>query len=100
MGENENVAVNESEDVVSEVVAEVDPEKLARFKEESKERMAKICQQIGFLEKIANKRSVDYTKENVEKMFSYLEKQLADCKAVYLERFEESNKGKDFNFDF
>lgn len=100
MDENENVTVNEAEEVSTEPVAEVDPEKLARFKEESKDRMAKICQQIGFLEKIAGKRTVDYTKENVEKMFSYLEKQLADCKAAYMERFEESSKEKDFNFDF
>ena len=99
-GENENVTVNEAEEVSTEAVPEVDPEKLARFKEESKDRMAKICQQIGFLEKIAGKRTVDYTKDNVEKMFTYLEKQLADCKAAYMERFEESSKEKDFNFDF
>lgn len=94
---DENVTENE---VAAEPVAEVDAEKLARFKEESKDRMEKICQQIGYLEKIAGKRTVEYTKENVEKMFSYLEKQLADCKAVYMERFEENSKGKDFNFEF
>ena len=97
---DENLTVNESEEVSVEAVTEVDPEKLARFKEESKDRMEKICQQIGFLEKIAGKRTVDYTKDNVEKMFSYLEKQLADCKEAYMEKFEENSRKKDFNFDF
>ena len=79
----------------------VDTEKQERFKKDSKERMEKICQQIANLKKLAGKRSVDYTKENIEKMFSYLEKQLAECKSAYMERFKDSNgKGKNFDFEF
>ncbi len=78
----------------------VDVEKQAKFQTESKERMAKICMQIGYLEKIASKRSVDYTRENVERMFAYLEKQLADCKAVFLRRFETEEDEKNFDFEF
>jgi len=92
--------MEESANGVITKTAEVDAEKQARFKAESKVRMEKICQQISSLKKIAGKRSVDYTKENVDKMFSYLEKQLADCKAVYMERFKESGKGRNFDFEF
>ena len=91
-------ADKETSEDVSEIVS-VDAEKFARFQEESKERMNKICQQISYLEKIAGKRTVDYSKENVEKMFAYLEKQLFDCKETFMERFEES-KSKKFDFDF
>ena len=73
-------------------------EKVERFKEETKDRMAKICQQIDFLEKIAGKRTVSYSKENVEKMFSYLEGRLASCKETYMERFEDGKKNFDFDF--
>lgn len=78
----------------------IDAEKFARFREESKDRMYKICQQIGYLEKIAGKRTVDYSKEYVEKMFAYLEKQLDDCKATFMARFEETEKTKKFDFEF
>lgn len=88
-------AVQEAE----ESLEVTDQEKIERFKEESKDRMAKICQQIDFLEKIAGKRTVSYSKENVEKMFSYLEERLASCKETYMERFEEGKKDFDFDFD-
>lgn len=78
----------------------IDSEKQAKFMEESKERMSKICTQISYLEKIAAKRSVDFTPENVEKMFVYLETQLADCKKVFMARFTENEKSKTFDFDF
>lgn len=88
-------AVQEAE----ESLEVTDQEKIERFKEESKDRMAKICQQIDFLEKIAGKRTVSYSKENVEKMFSYLEGKLASCKEAYMERFEDGKKNFDFDFD-
>ena len=56
----------EYEQNVQEESASVNTEKQTKFMEESKERMSKICTQIAYLEKIAGKRSVDYTKENVD----------------------------------
>lgn len=47
---------------VTTAAVEVDTEKHERFKAESKERMSKLCAQIAMLEKIAAKRSVDYTR--------------------------------------
>ena len=93
----ENVVENEEIEVMTSVL---DEEKSARFQEESKERMAKICQQIAYLEKIAGKRTVDYTQENVDKMFAYLESKLADCKATFMAKFENEKPQNDFDFDF
>ncbi|MCM1233922.1 MAG: hypothetical protein NC489_27770 [Ruminococcus flavefaciens] len=95
----EEVNGAENADVKTETqeTESIDAEKSARFQEESKDRMYKICQQIGYLEKIAGKHSVDYSQKDVEKMFAYLEKQLNDCKGTFMKRFEESKK---FDFDF
>lgn len=78
----------------------VDPEKQAKFMKESKERMGRICAQISYLEMIASKRSVDYTQDNVEKMFAYLEEQLAGCKKAFMARFQEEEKPSAFDFEF
>lgn len=84
----------------NETMVTFDAEKQAKFMEESKERMSKICSQISLLEKVASKRSVDYTEENIEKMFSYLEGQLSACKDKFMEHFSEQDKSKKFDFDF
>ncbi len=96
MDEHMTNEVQETEKMESEVAGE----KLARFQEESKDRMSKICQQISYLEKIAGKRSVDYTAENVDKMFAYLEKKLEECKATFMAKFEEEKPLNNFDFDF
>lgn len=84
---------------VTTVAVEVDAEKHERFKAASKERMSKLCSQIAMLEKIATKRSVDYTQPDVKKMFTYMEKKLADCKATFMAHFENEEEEKN-NFDF
>lgn len=93
----ENVMENEETEVKTSVL---DEEKASRFQEESKDRMSKICQQIAYLEKIAGKRTIDYTQENVDKMFTYLESKLADCKATFMAKFENEKPQNDFDFDF
>ncbi len=76
-------------------------EKHEKFKADSKERMSKICSQIALLERISAKRSVDYTPEDVEKMFSYMENRLSACKAAFMERFnEETDTKNSFDFEF
>ena len=95
--QNENMEAIGEVNGAEQETESIDAEKSARFQEESKDWMYKICQQIGYLEKIAGKRSVDYSQKDVEKMFAYLEKQLNDCKGTFMKRFEESKK---FDFDF
>lgn len=97
MDNMENTNFEENTEISTTVL---DEEKAARFQEESKDRMAKICQQIAFLEKIAGKRTVDYTPENVDKMFSYLETKLSECKATFMSKFEDEKTQNDFDFDF
>lgn len=79
----------------------VDAEKHERFKIESKERMGKLCSQIALLEKIATKRSVEYTQPDVEKMFAYMEKRFADCKSTFMAHFDHEEEARNnFDFDF
>jgi len=103
MSEQEQIlretAAMDAEEEIAEEMINVDPEKQAKFREESKDRMNKIHQQIGYLEKIASKRTVDYTPEDVEKMFAYLENRLTSCKKAFMARFEEESFS-DFDFDF
>ncbi|MDO4156939.1 MAG: hypothetical protein Q4D37_09215 [Oscillospiraceae bacterium] len=96
----EDMIQDKEEQIVQEESMPIDSEKHAKFMEESKERMSKICTQIAYLEKIAGKRSVDYTQENVEKMFSYLENHLSKCKETFMARFENSDDSQKFDFDF
>ena len=74
-------------------------EKRERFMEESKERMIYYCGEKTLWKKIANKRTVEYTPENIEKMFSYLEAQLSECKDAFMAKFKEEEK-KSFDFNF
>lgn len=96
----EDMIQDKQEQNMQEESMSIDSEKHAKFMEESKERMSKICTQIVYLEKIAGKRSVDYTQENVEKMFSYLESQLARCKETFMARFNSTDDSQKFDFDF
>lgn len=101
--ERKNIMENTTEIMETNETTEVSEtkEKHEKFKADSKERMSKIYVQITQLEKISTKRSVYYTPEDVEKMFSYLEKKLADCKAAYMERFNEETDAKNsFDFEF
>lgn len=60
MDYEENIVAEGTEEFV------VDADKQAKFMESSKERMNKICIQLAYLEKIATKRSVDYTPDNID----------------------------------
>ena len=94
MDYEENIVAEGTEEFV------VDADKQAKFMESSKERMNKICIQLAYLEKIATKRSVDYTPDNIEKMFAYMEERLASCKKAFMARFDEPEKTSVFDFDF
>ena len=94
MDYEENIVAEGTEEFV------VDADKQAKFMESSKERMNKICIQLAYLEKIVTKRSVDYTPDNIEKMFAYMEERLASCKKAFMARFEEPEKTSVFDFDF
>lgn len=89
------------EDTESTVEESSSPSKKARFQEEAMKRMFSVCQQLHLLAKIANKRNVEYTPEYIDKMFAYLEKEMAECKDEFMKRLNGSagNK-KQFDFEF
>ena len=88
--------MNEVQEIVEDSTT-LDDEKVARFREESKAQMQKICGQIDRLTKIASKRSVDYFEDDVVKMFDYLYGRLDKSKETFMARFEENDA---FSFDF
>lgn len=75
---------------------EIDEDLREKFKEETVSRMQMIHKQFTYLTKIASKRSVDYTQEDVEKMFAFLENEVASSKKEFLRKFNDDQNH--FNF--
>lgn len=59
-------------------------------------QMEKIYMQITRLQKLSHRKGADYTKEEVEKIFTYLEGCLAKCKDVYIQKITPEK----FDFKF
>ena len=78
---------------------EVDSKKFDNFQEQTSMRMKLLCGQIARLGDIAEKSSVDYSQENVEKMFDYLTERLNSCKKLYMQKFDKK-KNEEFDFKF
>ena len=75
----------ELEELEEEVTEETKNEK---FKRLSAQRIQKAAKYISALGNLANKSSYDYTEEDVEKIFNYLQKQLDDTRA----KFDKTNE--------
>jgi hypothetical protein len=83
-------------ETVDEEIAETEgsESKAAKFKRLSAPRIQKAAKAIDLLGNLANTSSYEYTPEDIEKMFSYLQKQLDDVKAKFetsTKKFEEFN---------
>lgn len=81
-----DLEMEEVEDESTDVGAETKEEKFKRLSAQRIQKAAKYIQALGNL---ANKSSYDYTKEDVEKVFNYLQKQLDDTKAKFDKTTEE-----------
>ena len=57
--------------------------KAEKFKRLSAQRVQKATKYIQALGNLSNRSSYDYTTEDVEKVFGYLQKQLDDAKAKF-----------------
>lgn len=79
----------ELEDEVEEVVNETKEEK---FKRLSAQRVQKAAKYISALGNLSNNGSYEYSKENVDKIFGYLQKQLDDAKAKFDKNTDKSDK--------
>lgn len=78
---------------VESVEAKKTETKSEKFKRLSTERIAKIEKAIENLGNLSNKSIYDYTDEEVEKMFSYLEEKLSKTKGEF-----KGNKSSGFSW--
>ena len=80
MSEQKDIELQEDVDIQEDVVGETKGEKFKRLSAQRIQKAAKYIQALGNL---SNKNSYDYTAEDVEKVFGYLQKQLDDAKAKF-----------------
>ena len=80
---------------------EVNEEKRAKFMENAGKRVNKVMHDIQILEPMARSNSYDFTKDDVEKMFSAMQDSLNATKAEFEKKFEEKARAekKVFSFD-
>lgn len=83
-----DLETEEIEDETADVGTETES-KGEKFKRLSAQRIQKASKYIQALGNLANKGSYDYTKEDVEKMFTYLQKQIDDTKSKFDKTTEE-----------
>lgn len=78
---------------------EATAEAISKFRELTAARMSAIGQQLFQMKKIPGKRGIDYSREDVEKIFTYLRGEIDKCEGEFIKKFEEKKADK-FNFDF
>ena len=78
-------------DTSEEDAEKTDPTEKAvsKFRQQTASRMKVIAQQLFFMKKIPEKRGIDYSREDVEKIFSYLRDEIDECEKEYLKKFDE-----------
>lgn len=78
---------------------ESNAEAVSKFRELTAVRMSAIGQQLFQMKKIPGKRGIDYSREDVEKIFAYLRGEIEKCEGEFIKKFDEKKADK-FNFDF
>ena len=74
-------------------------ETVSKFRELTSNRMKMIGQQLFQMKKIPEKRGIDYSREDVEKIFTYLRNEIDKCESEFIKKFDEKKADK-FDFDF
>ena len=74
-------------------------ETVSKFRELTSNRMKMIGQQLFHMKKIPEKRGIDYSREDVEKIFTYLRNEIDKCESEFIKKFDEKKADK-FDFDF
>ncbi len=80
---------------------EINEEKRIKFMEYAGKRVNNVLHDIQILEPMARSNSYDFTKEDVEKMFTAMHNMLDSVKEEYNKKFEQKAKAekKLFSFD-
>lgn len=78
---------------------EATAEAVSKFRELTAARMSAIGQQLFNMKKIPGKRGIDYSREDVDKIFAYLRGEIDKCESEFIKKFDEKKADK-FNFNF
>ena len=80
---------------------EINEEKRIKFMEYAGNRVNNVLHDIQILEPMARSNSYDFTREDVEKMFTAIQNTLDTVKEEYNKKFEQKAKSekKLFSFD-
>lgn len=80
---------------------EINEEKRIKFMEYAGKRVNNVLHDIQILEPMARSNSYDFTREDVEKMFTAIQNTLDTVKEEYNKKFEQKAKSekKIFSFD-
>ena len=103
MNEPEEIEPVEMEETAGEVTDSTEEtptaETVSKFRELTSNRMKMIGQQLFQMKKIPEKRGIDYSREDVEKIFTYLRNEIDKCESEFIKKFDEKKADK-FDFDF
>ena len=79
---------------------EVNEEKRNKFIEFAGKRVNNVLHDIQILEPMARSNSYDFTKQDVEEMFSAIQNTLNDAKEEFNKKFEEKARSTKKTFSF
>ena len=79
---------------------EVNEEKRNKFIEFAGKRVNNVLHDIQILEPMARSNSYDFTRQDVEEMFSAIQNTLNDAKEEFNKRFEEKARSTKKTFSF
>lgn len=69
-------------------------EAISKFRELTAARTSAIGQQLFQMKKIPGKRGIDYSREDVEKIFIYLRGEIDKCESEFIKKFDEKKADK------
>lgn len=79
---------------------EINEEKRAKFIDNAGKRVNNVLHGIQILEPMARSNTYDFTKQDVDEMFSAMQDALNDAKEEYYKKFEEKAKSTKKVFSF
>lgn len=79
---------------------EVNDEKRQKFMEYAGKRVNNILHDIQILEPMSRSNSYDFTKQDVDEMFSAMQQSLNDAKDEFYKKFEEKARAEKKQFSF
>ena len=79
---------------------EVNEEKRKKFMEYAGKRVNNVLHDIQILEPMARSTSYDFTKQDIDEMFTAMQETLNDAKEEFYKKFEEKQKAAKKVFSF